>query len=279
MSAHLDSQDKVVTAHSTASTASTQRSSQRHRTRPKLSGSVATSLQSRILSGEWPAGARIPTELDLCDLFGVSRTVVRDAVQTLVAQGLLEVRQGSGTTVAEPKEDPATTALVLLLGRSSVTVGDVLDARAPIEIGLTLQAAERGTTQDWLALRKVLNELRVAVETGDHKAAERLHRRWHHGVLAACHMPALEILLRPLQAIVAVTSLPPRLDDKSYWDVEAHEAVLRSLEEGDADGAQRAMVKHFELTESSDYESLRRTPFHAMRTLEAFDAILGDPTS
>jgi GntR family transcriptional regulator, transcriptional repressor for pyruvate dehydrogenase complex len=247
----------------------------RPRRLPKLRDSVLLTLQERILAGDWPVGGRIPTENELCDELGVSRTLVRDVVRTLVSRGLLDVVHGHGMIVAEPREEAAATALVLLLGRSDVTVGDVLDARGPLEAGIAFQAAIAGNAQDWAAMRELLTELGQAVKDNEQTQAERLHREWHQSLVGACHMPALEVLVRPLQAITAITSLPPRLDGTDFWDVDAHEAILRAAEAGDSVGAQEAMHRHFERTMTREYRAMRKTRFHAMRTLESFERVLG----
>ena len=247
----------------------------RPRRLPKLRDSVLLTLQERILAGDWPVGGRIPTENELCAELGVSRTLVRDVVRTLVSRGLLDVVHGHGMIVAEPREEAAATALVLLLGRSDVTVGDVLDARGPLEAGIAFQAAIAGKSNDWAAMRELLAGFGQAVRDNAQAEAERLHRQWHQALVGACHMPALEVLVRPLQAITAITSLPPRLDGTDYWDVDAHEAILRAAEAGDSAGAQDAMQRHFERTMTKEYRAMRKTPFHAMRTLESFERVLG----
>lgn len=60
---------------------------------------VLTQMKEQILSGEWKEGTKIPSENQLCDTFGVSRVTVRQAIQKLVALGLLETRLGEGSYV------------------------------------------------------------------------------------------------------------------------------------------------------------------------------------
>src|SRR5437870_90433 len=75
-----------------------------------LSGQVAEALERRILEGDLKPGTRLPTEPELCAAFSVSRSVVRDAVQSLRAKGLVHIRQGHGTVVAEPSVGPLAEA-------------------------------------------------------------------------------------------------------------------------------------------------------------------------
>ena len=70
----------------------------------RLSDRIANELETRILNGAIHAGDQLPTEGELADLFGVSRTVIRDAVRGLTARGILDVRAGRGTTVLPPND-------------------------------------------------------------------------------------------------------------------------------------------------------------------------------
>jgi GntR family transcriptional repressor for pyruvate dehydrogenase complex len=90
--------------------------------RAKLSEQVADLLAHRILRGEWDPGHTLQSEAALGSQLGVSRSVVRDAVKTLVARGLVTIRQGAGTFVAEPTDAAYSDAIFILLLRSDVTI-------------------------------------------------------------------------------------------------------------------------------------------------------------
>lgn len=72
--------------------------------RSGLSDQVITELRNQITSGEWPVGSRIPTEPELVEQLGVARNTVREAVRALAHNGLLDIRQGSGTYVVATSE-------------------------------------------------------------------------------------------------------------------------------------------------------------------------------
>src|SRR5690606_14457674 len=69
--------------------------------RPKLSERVVAAIRQQIVSGAFPAGQKLPTESKLTDRFGVSRTVIREAMASLAADGLVEPRQGAGVFVLD----------------------------------------------------------------------------------------------------------------------------------------------------------------------------------
>ncbi|CAM5710563.1 Fatty acid metabolism regulator protein [Streptomyces hirsutus] len=75
-----------------------------HPRRSALSEQVIATLRTQIASGEWPVGSRIPTEPELVEQLGVARNTVREAVRALAHNGLLDIRQGSGTYVVATSE-------------------------------------------------------------------------------------------------------------------------------------------------------------------------------
>ena len=74
--------------------------------KPKLSEHVVAALRSQVVGGEIMPGQKLPTESQLTETFGVSRTVIREAIASLAADGLVESRQGAGVFVLE---HPAST--------------------------------------------------------------------------------------------------------------------------------------------------------------------------
>jgi len=241
--------------------------------RATLSDTVAEEIGGRILRGELASGERLPTEQALCDLLGVSRSVVRDAVRTLAARGFVQVRQGVGTVVTAPDDSVYTQALIALLMRSDLTVGDVLEARSAAETQIAAIAAERGSESDWIALDAELNGLTEVVEAADWQAAYDRHLEFHLGILRAVHLPALELMLLPMQHFILVSSLPPRAGDASAWEVESHVPVLEGLRAGDPEAARDAMKRHFEYMRTRKYGRFRATPFREVAQLETLAGV------
>lgn len=208
---------------------------------------VRAVLEKQILNGELPPGTLLPREPVLCEALGVSRTVLRDAVRALVARGLLTVRQGSGTIVAEPSDEAFATATVALLARSGLTVGDVMDARVTLETMFVRLAAVHGDEDDWDALSSSERALIDAIGKGDDDAAHAAHGAFHAAILHATHQPALDLMLKPMGQIALLTgSTSVRRGSMEDWDLEAHRAILDALRSGDPDASEQAMRKHFD---------------------------------
>lgn len=235
------------------------------------SEALAIEIEALILRGEIADGERFPTEPELCDLLGVSRSVVRDSIRMLVARGLLSVRQGDGTVVTAPSDSAFGDALIALLMRADLSTGDVLQAREAIETELAPVAAERGSAADWDAMEGFLDELESAVAAEDWAAARAAHTQFHLAIFRALHLPALELMLAPMQRCILITSLPPDEDSSEIWEVEAHPPILAALRAGDHDGVQAAMRAHFREMGSGDaFRNLREAPFREKAELEAY---------
>ena len=224
---------------------------------------VAGVLEQQILSGELPPGAVLPPEGELVEMLGVSRTVVRDAVRTLVARGLLIVRQGRGTMVAEPSSEAFAAAMIALLARSGLTMGEVMRSRAAVETLVVRLAAEAGGQADWAILDEAYESLLHAVNAGDGVAANHAHAAFHNAILAATHQPALTLMLTPMSEIATLTAgASVRSGSMEDWEVEAHRPILEALKRRDADAAAEAMHAHFELAmRPSTYHEFLARPF------------------
>jgi DNA-binding FadR family transcriptional regulator len=213
--------------------------------RVPLTEAVAGLFEEKILTGEWEPGRRLPSEPDLGVQLGVSRSVIRDAMKSLAARGLVDVRQGAGTQIAQPSAHAYASAILMLLRRSGLTVGDILEARELIEIGLAGLAASRRTEDDCVGLRGCLDRYRAAVDAVDWDATLEAHTAFHLAILSAVHAPALEILLSPMHEIVLAAPLPPIRNEKSLWDVPLHYEIFFAIEAKDRDAARAQMTKHF----------------------------------
>lgn len=225
----------------------------------RLSDRIVSELERRIMSGELRPNERLPTETELAEILGVSRTSVRDAIRTLAARGLVQVRQGHGMVVAEPTDTAFGEALVVLLMRSEMTMGDVMAARAAIEAELGRLAARRATPPDWDRLEERVAGFREAVAGEDWERAEDEHLGFHLALLKAINLPALEILLKPMHQIILLSAVPPTIDDQDLWDVEAHPPIVAALRRRDETATYAALQHHFRFLADERYAALQQT--------------------
>ncbi|QPC41391.1 FadR family transcriptional regulator [Kaustia mangrovi] len=140
--------------------------------RRSLTAHVQAVLRERIAGGTIRPGDRLPTEKALIEEFGVSRTVIREAVARLAADGLVEPRQGAGVFVLEP---PKTEAGALsLLSADSGKISSILEAlelRTAVEIEAAGLAAERCSPAQEAKIGEALDEIDAAVARGESATA------------------------------------------------------------------------------------------------------------
>jgi DNA-binding FadR family transcriptional regulator len=221
---------------------------------------VVDLLERRILDGSF-TGDRLPTEAELGQQLGVSRTVIRDAVRVLEARGLLEIRQGAGTRIKAATIDVYVESAAMLLIRSELTVGDLLDAREALETDLGVIAARNRTPQNLERMEDALDALAAALDRHRPADAARAHVAFHTELMRATCLPALDILIRPLQQMMMATSLVPggiASDDPAGWRVEIHRALYTAVKNQSLEELAAANAEHWTGTRGAAFADVRK---------------------
>ncbi|MFI6374730.1 FadR/GntR family transcriptional regulator [Streptomyces sp. NPDC050546] len=197
---------------------------------------AAARLREQITGGHWPVGTKLPGETTLAKELGVGRSTVREALRALAGAGLVRPRQGAGVFVlaTEPVEDWPTR-----LRRAAVT--DVYEVRMAVEVHAARLAARRRTDDDIAALRAAL-ETRRAAASADDAVFVDADIAFHATVIAAARNPVLAdlfteftpVLRDGLIELLSLTGL--RGHDPNTGD-EAHEELVRTVADGDEEGA------------------------------------------
>ena len=213
-----------------------------------LSREVADRLQAEILSGKIEPGSRLPTEAALMRAMGVSRTVIREAVAALRAEGLVATRQGVGAFVAsDVRERPFRLHADEL--RSLGEVVHVMELRTGIEVEAAGIAAERAGAAEIRRIGKALGAIDQAIAKGN--AAVDQDFRFHFAVAEATGNPQFTRFLEFLGRFV-----PPRQnlrpggaqDAPAYLEMiqGEHRRIFQAIEAGNPTAARAAMRRHLE---------------------------------
>jgi GntR family transcriptional repressor for pyruvate dehydrogenase complex len=209
---------------------------------------IAERLAAEILSGQLPPGARLPTEQAMVAAMGVSRTVVREAVAALRAEGLVVTRQGAGAFVAtDAARRPFRLAADGLLSLQEVL--DVMELRTSVEVEAAGLAAERCSAAARLRVTRAFAAMERAIAQGESGIDEDF--AFHFTVAAATANPQFPRFLEYLGRFI-IPRQSIRLtgrDEKgqhAYLQMilEEHRAIRDAVAEGDAAAARRAMRKH-----------------------------------
>jgi len=218
---------------------------------PRLSDKVARQLQSSIVDGTLAPGDRLPPERDLGDQFGVSRTVIREAVRTLVAKGLLEARAGSGVRVATIDASAVRETMGMYLRvNGELDYGDLHEVRALLEIEIAGDAAERAVVSDLDALEASCAAFAAA--KGDVEKVSELDVEFHRLIAQATHNPLFVVLLDSIgDVLLDVRRATMGISGRPQQGLKHHRAILARIRDRDADGARAAMREHLEDSEKA----------------------------
>jgi GntR family transcriptional regulator, transcriptional repressor for pyruvate dehydrogenase complex len=211
---------------------------------------VSDQIREKILVGELPSGARLPNETEMSEIFGVSRSTIREALRVLSSQNLTTTTRGvtGGTRVARPEpqqvSDYLEASLGLLSGSDDVSLAELAEFRMLLEVPAAGLAALRHTEDDLAVLRENLaHEARSPNGEGLFEG----HRAFHQTILEASGNTLLEIVTRPVFNILRTRFLREQAPRRFWSEVGIqHERILECIERGDSEGAEREMQAHLE---------------------------------
>ncbi|MBO1537616.1 FadR/GntR family transcriptional regulator [Pseudomonas sp. OA65] len=212
--------------------------------RLSMTQQLVVDLTQQILAGELPAGSKLPTEQVIIKERGVSRTVVREAMSRLQAEGLVETRHGIGTFVVD------TARPGDFQGNKHVK-GGAYDALAVIELRLSLEveaagiAAQRATPEQLQAMREVLDASNAVDPTDDESA--RLDFEFHRQI-AQCTGNSffIDAMAHVGNALIAVVQQagPAVTGENRALVVREREQIYAALARHDGEAARASMRLH-----------------------------------
>lgn len=215
--------------------------------RPHLAEHIARSIEAETVSGRLQAGDRLPTEHYLSESFGVSRNVVREAIASLRAQGLIVSRQGAGAFVTiRESEDVPRVSLNLLAG--DVDVRNMFEVRAALEGQAAALAAAKATPRHLEQIADAVERMRnLDAPTAETVSADL---DFHRAVAAASGNAYLVMMigtiLEPMRLLIAAAfSRPGPVFGKMPTAARhEHSVILQAIMENKAEVARNAMGTH-----------------------------------
>ncbi len=208
-------------------------------------GNTVDHLGEAIVAGRYTAGASIPPEPLLCGELGVSRTVVREAVKSLVAKGLVSTGPKVGTRVLTEDHwnwfDPDVITWQSKAGLTPEFLRDLQDLRRVVEPAAVRLAAERATAQDIADIETAFAGMKRAVEEGGDYVTFDL--RFHQGLLRACRNRMLVQMSKALSALLRTSfEISTTRKDGPKNSLPLHRAVLDAVIEHDPAKAEKAII-------------------------------------
>jgi DNA-binding FadR family transcriptional regulator len=209
-------------------------------------GTTVDLLGHAIISGRYAIGASLPPEPLLCEELGVSRTVVREAVKSLVAKGLIITGPKLGTRVL-PEEhwnwfDPDVITWQSQNGLTPEFLKDLQDLRRVVEPAAVRMAAERATAQDLDEIEVAFAGMKKAVEFGGDYVTFDL--RFHQGLMRASHNRMLIQMSKALGALLRTSfEISTSKKDGPKSSLSMHREVLDAVIAKEPVRAETAILK------------------------------------
>jgi GntR family transcriptional repressor for pyruvate dehydrogenase complex len=211
--------------------------------RQTLTSQVIDHILDLIKSGQVKPGEKLPTEKQLTETLGVSRTCIREAMKSLESLRLISIRPKVGTVVLTP------TPSALFSGRSLSTLAhlqetDILiEFRSVIEVGLAVLATKKATEQDLSAMRKALEEHKRALASDG--IAYPADIAFHKAIAEASRNPiaiaVLQLISEPLTEQRRRTN---RVRQAAEDGLRDHRRIFRAIQRRDSDKVRKAMIAH-----------------------------------
>lgn len=213
----------------------------------RLSEKVATQLKKAISQGIFRVGEKLPSQPELAEMMGVSRPSIREAIQILELQGMLESIKGGGTTVRNIAEQSIKNPIEVILEDDGQSLLDLTEVRALMEVWAARQAA--GTRTDQEASRMLDYLLEMEQDFRTYEIRPEIDVKFHMEIASATHNVIFAHLFESVfQLITRAIELAREkvfLDrDDQRLILQHHRGIYEAINDKDADRAEAAMRTH-----------------------------------
>jgi len=214
----------------------------------RLPTAVADDIEALIVGGTLPTGTMLPPERVLGDDYGVSRTVIREAMKRLERDGLVEILHGKGVRVSAKSAESVADAIEKYLLTTSSPVWALLELRRLVETGTASLAAKRRDDNDVVTLTGIIKEMRSSLD--DPLRYVELDFELHRALSRATKNPLMEVVLEPfVRLLMESRRLGANARQAPRRSIDAHANIVDAIEAGDSIAARNAMSEHFDRVE------------------------------
>lgn len=223
-------------------------------TNPSLTENVTKQIISQIILGRFKPGEMLPTEEQLCERLGVSRSVVREAMRSVSGAGMTSSHQGRGTVVLDSglwnEFSPDILQTRVDVGAAGEFLGDFIELRMILECQAAGLAAERAEQAQLDNMRSRLNTMESALDDVDAFIAADL--AFHNAMIHATGNTMIIRLFDLLQPMLLTARKQGHHPDANgrqrdrHGDAAEHRAVFECIEARNPQGARQAMAEHLQ---------------------------------
>ena len=243
--------------------------------RESLSTQTLDQLIGWLKDGTFKAGSKLPSQNELVDYFGVSRTGVREALQMMAVLNLIEIKPGLGCFVKRVSPEYIIHADVLSILLEKESVMDVIETRKLVESGIAALATERALPEDFWRMEDVLIAIDRSIQKNESIAV--ISTEFHCALAEASHNAVLAKLLRSFTQLMARAGqlLEDSIDDLDKFkrhELKSHQDLLKVIKQRDPEKSRKAMIDHITYSEGLIVGALKRAEEVEASSAEAIDA-------
>lgn len=216
-----------------------------------MSQEIADQLREFIFSRRLAPGARLPSEQELSDIFGVSRAAVREALKILEGTGLTATRPGAsgGARVAFPSPERWADSFAAFCQLQMVPLRALVEFRIVVEKAAAVWATQRSVPQDWERMEAILQKMKAPS-----LSLEEFHQfdvEFHTAIADACKNEALSLVMYSIRHALRTAMLEgyrtvDDLERVTRQIVQEHEEILRLIREGNHQRVGDVVARHIE---------------------------------
>jgi GntR family transcriptional repressor for pyruvate dehydrogenase complex len=216
--------------------------------RQTLTSQAIEHILDLIKSGQVPPGGRLPTEKDLTEKLGVSRTCIREAMKSLESLKLISVRPKVGAVVLEASPSAMFSAEQLSTAAYQQTTDSLIEFRRILEVGLASLAAQKADEEELQEMEKAIQLHREAIRTG--QRAYPADMAFHAAIARASKNPiaimVFEMISEPLTDQRRKTNDVPNAAEDGLRD---HLLIYAAIKERNPEKARNMMRAHMDTAE------------------------------
>jgi GntR family transcriptional repressor for pyruvate dehydrogenase complex len=215
--------------------------------RDKVYEGVAKQIERLILKRLQP-GDKLPSERELAETLGVSRSSIRDAIRSLELMGMVEPRQGAGTIVREISSESLVNPLANAIKRKEELIGELLDFRKMLEPQLAARAATRVSPNQISEMEQILERQEQKLRDGESAIVE--DSEFHYAIaLASGNSVVLRVLDTLMDLLRDSRERSLQVEGRPQKSLAGHRRILAALKRHDGEAAKAAMRRHIENVE------------------------------
>ena len=213
----------------------------------KISERIVQQIKDSILDGTMKAGDRLPPERELVGYFQASRVSVREAVKRLEASGLLMIKPGSGSFVAEISSKAISESLSSILRIQKTSVNAITEARLILEPSIARLACERMTKEDFLKLEQNVQETSDILKSSSLTPDKNIE--FHSLIVASAHNPVITLTMNPILEVLKEMDLEMRGNVRKRAEISRnavyyHKKILKALQGKESQNVYELMLEH-----------------------------------